>query len=248
MAEEGGNHVRFESTPLTRSEYIAAMVHLYRGELQRSLTWRVRMDTTTNWAVFTTGAMLTFLFSDESHNHVVALLGILLVFFMLCYEARRFRFFNVWRYRVRLIEENFYGPVLRRDLTSPIENWAFLVAEDLMTPRFRFGFLAAIRSRLLRNYIPIFLVLYGAWMAKLTVHPTAHLLAEHPELTRAQGAPLSLALRYTDIGFFPAWVVNTLTFGFAAFIILVALLARTRPSAEAKWWSARSDESVDEFS
>ena len=249
MVEEAKlGEVEFEGKPLTRSEYIAAMVHLYRGEMQRSLVWRQRMDITTNWAVLTSGALLTFLFSQANHIHLVAVLGILLVFFMLCYEARRFRFFNVWRYRVRQMEENFFGPLLRRDLTSPIENWAFVVAEDLMTPRFKFGFLTALRARLIRNYLPIFLVLYGAWLAKLSVHPAPRLIRDHPQYDTVTGAPLALALRYTDVGFIPAWAVNGLVFGLGAFMILVCIFARPRPSKEMKWWSPRSDESIDEFS
>jgi uncharacterized membrane protein len=34
--------VDYESTPLTRQEYISAIVHLYRGELDRATTWRLR--------------------------------------------------------------------------------------------------------------------------------------------------------------------------------------------------------------
>jgi uncharacterized membrane protein len=41
----------FEDYPLTRSEYIAALVHFYRGELSRADHWRARLDPTTNWAI-----------------------------------------------------------------------------------------------------------------------------------------------------------------------------------------------------
>ena len=34
---------------------IGALSHLWRGEVYRSTVWRVRFDTTTNWAVVTTG-------------------------------------------------------------------------------------------------------------------------------------------------------------------------------------------------
>lgn len=39
------------------SAFNTAMVHFYRGEVQRSNTWRNRLDTTTNWAVLTGGAV-----------------------------------------------------------------------------------------------------------------------------------------------------------------------------------------------
>lgn len=238
--------VAFEEVPLTRSEYISAMVHLYRGEMQRALTWRQRLDASTNWAVITAGAMLTFLFSQENHHHVVAVLGMMLVFFMLCYEARRFRYFDVWRSRVRELEENFYVPLLRRDLTSPVENWAFLVAEDLMTPRFKISFLVALRARLLRNYIPIFLVLFGAWLAKITLHPSSEVLRQRYK--EGEVVPIIEALKHTGVGFVPALLVDAFVAALLLFLTLVGVFARPRRTMEHKWWSHRSDESVDELS
>ena len=230
----------FEEYGLTRPEYISAMVHLYRGEMHRALTWRQRLDTTTNWAVLLTGAMLSFLFSKEEHHHVVALLGVTLVFCMLCYEARRFRYFGVWRSRVRKLEENFYVPLLRRELTSPVQNWGFIVAEDLLTPRFKMSFLAAVRARLIRNYIPLFAVLYGAWLLKLSLHG---------ERTEGGGAPtFGEMLGHTGVGPVPAWLIDTVALGFALFLIGVALFARPRWEADSPWWSTRSDESGDEVS
>src|SRR6185369_13709295 len=49
---------------MTPAEFNAAMIHFYRGEVQRSNTWRNRLDTTTNWAVLTAGATLSFVFSS----------------------------------------------------------------------------------------------------------------------------------------------------------------------------------------
>ena len=52
---------RFRGYQLRPSEFTTAMVHLYRGELQRATAWRSRLDNTTNWAVVTTGAALSFI-------------------------------------------------------------------------------------------------------------------------------------------------------------------------------------------
>jgi uncharacterized membrane protein len=38
---------------------IGALAHLYRGEVYRSTVWRTRLDSTTNWAVVTTGIALS---------------------------------------------------------------------------------------------------------------------------------------------------------------------------------------------
>src|SRR6185295_7824618 len=49
---------------ITPAEFNTAMIPFYRGEVQRSNTWRNRLDTTTNWAVITAGATLSFVFSS----------------------------------------------------------------------------------------------------------------------------------------------------------------------------------------
>jgi uncharacterized membrane protein len=43
---------------------IGALAHLYRGEVYRSTVWRTRLDSTTNWAVVTTGIALSATFSS----------------------------------------------------------------------------------------------------------------------------------------------------------------------------------------
>ena len=48
---------------LAQAEFNTALVHFYRGEIQRSNVWRGRLDATTNWAVITAGATLSFVFS-----------------------------------------------------------------------------------------------------------------------------------------------------------------------------------------
>lgn len=163
----------FEDYPLTRSEYISAVIQFYRGERARADTWRERLDPTTNWAVVTTGGMLSFAFNRPDHSQVTLLLTLLLVVIFLGFEARRFRYFDVWRSRVRMIEENFFLPILRRDLVSPRQDWSEWVAQDLDRPKFKLTFLQAAAIRLRYNYVWLFLVIGAAWLAKLNVHPTA---------------------------------------------------------------------------
>src|SRR6059058_5699130 len=54
---------------LLPAEFNMAMVHFYRGEVQRSNVWRGRLDATTNWAVITAGATLSFVFSSADNPH-----------------------------------------------------------------------------------------------------------------------------------------------------------------------------------
>lgn len=74
----------FEDYPLTRNEYITAMVHLYRGELQRSNSWRLRLDHTTNWAIVATMGLLSFAFGTPEHPHMILVLGIYSVVLVGC--------------------------------------------------------------------------------------------------------------------------------------------------------------------
>ncbi len=163
----------YESTPLTRPEYISAIVHLYRGELFRANAWRLRLDQTTNWAVLTAAGVLTYSFGEGHPSPWSIIAGLAIVTLFLFIEARRFRFADVWRSRVRMIEENFYGPILRRDPVSPAVEWATLVAKDLFRPRFKISAIAALRARLLRNYLPMYAVLVVAFVVKMGTQPAA---------------------------------------------------------------------------
>jgi uncharacterized membrane protein len=163
--------VSYEDQPLTRSEYLTALVHLYRGEMSRATAWRMRLDTTTNWAILTTAGLLAFSFRDERHPHWALLLGQLVVALLLAIEGRRYRIYDVWRSRVRKIEENFYGPILRRDPRSPHADWGTKVARDLLEPSYRLSLAEAMRARFARNYWAIFAVLELCWLLKVLVSP-----------------------------------------------------------------------------
>ena len=202
----------FESYPLTRVEYINAMVHFYRGERARADAWRARLDPTTNWAVATTGGMLSFAFSSVDHSHVTLLLANFLVTVFLCFEARRFRYFDVWRARVRMIEENFFIPIIRRNLVSPRHDWRESVAADLDAPKFKITFLRAMAIRLRYNYIWIFSVLLVAWIAKLHLHPT---MAQSP----------AEALARLRIGPFAGWMLLAIVLLFYTSAVVLALSA-----------------------
>jgi len=156
---------QFEQTPLTRAEYITALAHFYRAEMHRSLVWRTRLDTTTNWAIVATLAILTASLQNAAYAKEALMLGMLSNVVFLNIEARRFRFFDVWRARVRMIEENFYGGILRRDQSSPDFQWGTYVADDLLCPRFHLTRLQAFRARLMRNFRFIFFFLLVAWIA-----------------------------------------------------------------------------------
>ena len=63
--------------------------------------WRDRIDRTTNWAITVVAAMLSISLSTPSAHHGVLLFAMVLVLLLLVIEARRYRFFDVYRERVR---------------------------------------------------------------------------------------------------------------------------------------------------
>lgn len=161
---------QFSGQGLRSGEFNTAMVHLYRGEVTRSNTWRSRLDVTTNWAVITTGAALTFTFGTVDHTHLVLIMDTLLVLLFLFMEARRYRYYELWSYRVRLMEKNFYGGLLSPPFL-PSAEWASQVADSLKRPRFPISLGEAFGRRYRRNYFFIFTILAVGWIIKVAIHP-----------------------------------------------------------------------------
>lgn len=152
-------------------EFNTAMVHLYRGEITRSNTWRTRLDSTTNWAVVTVGAILTFAYGSPSNSHVVILISFMLVWLFLVIESRRYRYYELWAFRVRLMETDFFAAMFTPPF-GPHQGWATCLADSLLTPEFPISYREAIGRRLRRNYIWLFMILGIAWATKLLLHPT----------------------------------------------------------------------------
>src|SRR3712207_1373446 len=120
---------------ISPAEFNTAMVHFYRGEVQRSNTWRNRLDTTTNWAVLTAGATLSFAFSAPGNPHFVIIINSVLVAFFLLMEARRYRYYEIWSSRVRVLETGYFARLLLPE-SEQDEEWAEHLARDLITPHF----------------------------------------------------------------------------------------------------------------
>ena len=212
----------YEGQPLGRQEYIAAMVHFYRGELQRSLEWRKRLDTTTHWALITTVGIVTFSFSNPHFAQETLITGMYANFMYLVHESRRFRFFDMWRSRLRMVEENFYGPILRRDPTSPIFSWGEQVAADLLHPKFKITRQQAMRARLKRNYGYLFVFLLMAWLGRAMLLPKPEHMGTMPALF--------------SIGKIPWLVPVGLVVVLYAYLLFLLLFTPTVRPAETTYW------------
>src|ERR1044072_6566964 len=132
---------------LKTSEFVTAMVHLFRAEIQRANVWRVRLDTTTNWAVVSTGATLSVAFSQPTIHHGIIILNTLLVIWFLFIETRRYRYYELWSYCVRLMETDFYAAMLVPHFDSSPE-WSEGLAENMLSPHFPISISEAFGRRL----------------------------------------------------------------------------------------------------
>lgn len=228
---------------LTAGEFNTALVHLYRGEISRANTWRTRLDGTTNWAVLTTGATLSFAFSSPGNTHVMILLNSLLISFFLYIEARRYRYYDLWRARIRLMETEFFADLLMtQDATAPRAAWREMLSAELLQPHFAISMWEAVGRRLRRNYSWIFAVLVLSWMIKIAIHPTI-------------ARDWSTIMNRASIGPIPGLVVIGAGVVFNSVLIAFGLLTTTRftrrgadsevssrddtlrsMSGERKWW------------
>lgn len=149
-------------------DYVTAMAHFYRGELGRIMVWRQRLDTTTNWAVVTATAIITYALGHRHEvDHVIFMIANIIVFLMLIIEGRRYRYYDAFRARVRMLEAHFLAPVVTRRSEFLEGDWRHLLAEDLLIPSFKIGIRESTSRRLRRNYIWIFGVLLLSWLLRI---------------------------------------------------------------------------------
>lgn len=142
--------------------------HLYRGEVTRATEWRKRLDQTTNWAVILVAAILTWAFSSRDNPHYVILIGMLGVTAFLLIEAHRFQEYDIWRTRVRLLQEHVFGSLLVQERVSG-GDWQTQLGESLRSPRITVPIWRAIGHRLRRIYLALLAILGAAWTARITV-------------------------------------------------------------------------------
>ena len=235
------NHENITPDPLvaplqmTSTEFTTAMVHFYRGEVQRSNTWRNRLDTTTNWAVITTGATLSFVFSSATNPAFVIPINSLLVAIFLFMEARRYRYYEVWASRVRVIETGYFAPMFSPRSIAKDQEWAEHIAADLMSPHFTITVWEAVGRRLRSNYIWIFLLLALSYNLKLYLHPFP-------------ATNVDVFVGRAEIGAIPGWLIlsigflfNTTLLSFAVFTLrLQEAASEVLPHSEFSWHPLRT--------
>ena len=200
--------------------YVNAMSHFYRGEMGRIMVWRQRLDMTTNWAITSSTAIITIAFSTREVPHIIFFFNLAIVWVLLWIEARRYRFYDAFRARVRMLEAHFLVPMVMENREMLHGEWKKLVCEDLILPCFKISKLEAVGRRLKRNYIFIFILILMAWVTKVFLHasePINDLVSFYQ------------ALR---IGHIPSWLVALIFAGTFVSVISITIYVSKKSSGE----------------
>jgi uncharacterized membrane protein len=137
-------------------------------------------------------ALSTTFSSREASPLPLILIGMLLAVF-LGLEARRYRYFNVWRARARYMETHLYAQILiGKRANDP--DWRTVLAEDYLHPRHHISFFRAAGRRIRRSYIWIIVIQTSAYLGKLAIHPQ-------------MATQFNEFVQRAEIGPIPGWVV-----------------------------------------
>lgn len=147
---------------------LALLSDYYRGSVSQANSAQNRIDQTTNWAITLIAALLSVVFSSPDLPAYLLLVGILTLCVFLSYEVRRYRFYDLYRSRVRFVEENVYANALAPTGVEH-ERWREELSADLRTPTFKVSVQEALARRIGRIYGLLFAVLGVAWLAKVTL-------------------------------------------------------------------------------
>jgi uncharacterized membrane protein len=195
---------------MSPAEFNTAMVHFYRGEVQRSNTWRTRLDTTTYWAVLTTAGTLSVAFGSGGNSHFVILINSVLVTIFLLMEARRYRYYEIWSSRVRVLETGYFAQLLAPEGAVSEEAWAKHLAADLITPHFTISEWEAVGRRLRRNYLWLFALLALSWNLKVYLYPFP-------------AASFDKFIDRAAVGLIPGWLVFVIGFVFNSTLLFFGI-------------------------
>jgi uncharacterized membrane protein len=194
-----------------------ALAHLYRGEMHRMTIWRTRLDATASWAILLTTGMTTFTLGTLGTPHYILLLGLAINCIFMLMEARRYQHLHHSKWRLRLLEHNYFAQLLCPTRELPEPRWRVQLALDLERPHYTIGLFMAARLRLRRNYLMLLYFTTAVWATKLFIHP------------HSPGSLAELYRRLEMGGLFPSWFVATTA---SVFLLGATLLAAITPSEE----------------
>lgn len=206
--------------PMTSTELVNTVSHFHRAEIARMTGWRDRLDTTTNWALTVAAAMLSVSLSSPDSHHGVLLFGMVLTLVLLWIETRRYRFFDVYRSRVRQFERHYFAQIFSPQ-KSFASDWLLFLGESLRRPKFLITKRVAFARRLKRNYVYIFLILLAAWLLKILT-PNLQDEGSRSEFVHS----LFEAMQYAQLGFIPGQIVVSIVAVFYAGLAGIVVFTR----------------------
>ncbi|GAB3686295.1 DUF2270 domain-containing protein [Salinarchaeum chitinilyticum] len=180
----------------------STITHLYRAEVDRETSWRQRMDSSTNWAVTVIAGILAYSFSSDQVSHSILLVGIGIGVVFLLIEARRFQRYDVWRSRVRSMQQNFFANALDPSRGVEHRDWRRQLSEDYRNPAAGISLRGALAHRLRRVYLPLLTGILLVWVLRL-------------------GGADEPIVRAAAIGDVPGWaVIAGVAIWYACFVVL----------------------------
>jgi len=152
--------------------------------------------------------------------HIIFFFNLAIVWSLLWIEARRYRFYDAFRARIRMLEAHFLVPMVMENREMLQGEWKKLVCEDLILPCFKISKLEAIGRRLKRNYVFIFILIMVAWVTKIFLHaPTA-----------MDG--VSSFYRALRVGHIPSWLVAFIFVATLVSVIGITIYVSKKTSGE----------------
>ncbi|MFW6320636.1 MAG: DUF2270 domain-containing protein [Halohasta sp.] len=149
------------------------LAHLYRGEIDRAVTWRQRLDSTTNFAITIMGAILAYAFAGEGAGHTTILVAMMVGLTFLLIEANRYRIYDIWRSRIRTMQQNVFADALDPEAGIEQVDWRAQLSRDYREPTAKIPFRRAVAHRLRRVYLPVLVGLLVIWLFHLSVYGDA---------------------------------------------------------------------------
>ncbi len=182
----------YPAPDVTSSHYVSTMTHFYRGELGRMMEWRRRFDATANWAIIGTGSLLAFAVSNAEMLNEAMMINLIVLGFFSFIEARRYRFYDAFRARVRMLEVHFIAPTLIGGERRPLEGqWRTHLVEDLIMPSTKCTFAFALGRRFRHIYGALHLFVLFGWGALASFEATS----------------LEEWIRSFEVGRVPGWAI-----------------------------------------
>lgn len=149
--------------------------------------------------------LITWAFSSEGRPHYIILGSLAVVTLFLVVEARRYRTYDIWRSRVRLVEENVFANAADPEGVVH-EGWRSLLANDLRKPTLKVPLFEALTRRLRRVYFPLITIIVVSWAFRILAFSPAEV--DVWEAATVGPAPGSLVIATVVAFYLTAFVVT----------------------------------------